>query len=65
MKKVLNFLSGKKTYIIAVVIAALNIAVAYGWITPDHLATINIVLAALGVSALRASVTKSGPAPTV
>ena len=65
MKKILNFLSGKKTYIIAVVIAALNIAVAYGWITPDHLATINIVLTAFGVSALRAGVTKSGPAPTV
>jgi len=65
MKKLLSLLDGRKTYLIAFIIAALNVAVAYGWITPDHLATINIVLAALGVSALRASVTKSGPAPTV
>lgn len=54
----LDFLSGKKTYIVAFVIAALNVAVALGWITPDHLAQINAVLVALGLGALRAGVAK-------
>lgn len=59
MKKVLSYLAGKKTYLVAIVIAVLNIAVAAGWVTPDHLQQINLVLGALGLSALRAGVTKS------
>lgn len=58
MNKSLAFLEGKKTYIVAVVLAVLNLAVAFGWITPDHLNQINVVLAALGLSALRAGVEK-------
>lgn len=56
--KVLGFLSGKKTYIIVVIGAVLNVAVAFGWITPDNLEQINAVLLALGLGALRASVSK-------
>ena len=49
-------IDGKKTYIIAVVIAVLNLAVACGWVSVDHLAQINIVLGALGLGAVRASI---------
>lgn len=57
----LQFLSGKKTYIVAFVIAGVNLAQAVGWITTEHLNAINAFLAALGLTALRAGVTKSGP----
>lgn len=57
--KILSALNGRKTYIIAVVIAVLNLAVAFGWISPENLAQINMVLGALGLSALRSGVAKS------
>ena len=56
MQKVINALSGRKTYIVAVVVALLNLAVAFGWVSPDHLTQINMVLGALGFSALRQAV---------
>lgn len=58
MEKILEALWGKKTYIVAVVIAVLNLAVAFGWVSPDQLEQINYVLVALGLSALRAGVNK-------
>lgn len=54
-----NALSGKKTYLVALLIAVLNLATALGWVSPDHLAQINWVLSALGLGALRAGVAKS------
>lgn len=57
--KLLKALNGRKTYIIAVVIAVLNLCVAFGWISPEHLAQINMVLGALGLGALRSGVAKS------
>lgn len=43
----LEFLEGKKTYIVALLIAAFNLAVAVGWIpaTIDATVTINTLLA--------------------
>lgn len=58
MDKVLTALAGKKTYIVAVVIALVNLAVAVGWISPDHLMAINSFLGALGLGALRQAVSK-------
>ena len=58
MLNIINWLSGKKTYIIAVVGAVLNLAVAFGWITPENLTEINAVLVALGLGTLRAGVAK-------
>lgn len=55
----INFLAGKKTYILAIIVAVLNLAVASGWISSAHLDQINMVLGALGVAALRAGVSKS------
>ena len=56
IKKVLDSLQGRKTYIIAVITAVLNLAVAFGWITPDNLVAINTVLVALGLGAIRAGI---------
>jgi len=56
MNKVIEFLQGKKTFIIAIVMAVLNLSVAAGWITPDYLGEINAVLVALGFGALRLGV---------
>lgn len=58
MKNLVILLQGKKTYIVAIVTAVLNLAVAFNWISPDHLAQINIVFGALGLAALRAGVEK-------
>lgn len=53
---ILKTLEGKKTYITAVVLAVLNLLVAFGVITPDHLSQINTILGALGLGFLRVSV---------
>jgi hypothetical protein len=59
IRKIWNSLDGKRTYIIAVVVAVLNLAVAAGWISPANLEQINIVLGALGVAALRSGIQKA------
>ena len=59
IKQVWSSLDGKKTHIIAGVIAVLNIAVAFGYISPAHLVQINLVLGALGLTALRSGIAKS------
>lgn len=53
MKRVIEFLKGKKTYIVAVIIAVVNLAVAFGYVSPEHLTQINIVLGVLGLGAIR------------
>lgn len=58
MKNILLALQGKKTYLVAVVIAVLNLAVAFGWISPENLEQINLILVALGLGAIRAGVSK-------
>jgi hypothetical protein len=61
MKKLIELyqlLDGKKTYIVAVIVAVLNLLAAFGIISPDQITSINIILGALGLSALRAGVTK-------
>lgn len=51
-------LAGKKTYIVAIVMAVLNFAVYMNWITVDQLTQVNAVLVALGLGALRAGASK-------
>lgn len=53
MKRLIDFLKGKKTYVVAVIMAVVNLAVAFGYISPEHLTQINIVLVALGLGAVR------------
>jgi len=52
------FLLFKKTYIVATIIAVLNLLVAFNVISPTHLQQINLVLGALGLGALRAGISK-------
>jgi hypothetical protein len=60
IKKILVFIAGKKTYIIATTGVVLAIVgLADGTLTTPQF--IEAILAALGLSALRAGVTKSGP----
>jgi hypothetical protein len=59
MEKLITALSGRKTYIVAFVIAALNLAVAFDLVTVDQLEQINLVLVALGFGTIRAGISKS------
>jgi hypothetical protein len=61
MNKLTNLyqsIDGKKTYIVAVAIAVLNLAVAFGWVSPANLEQINYVLVALGFGAVRSGINK-------
>lgn len=53
-------LSGYKTYIVAVLIAIATFSKTVGWIDQATFEAILGVLGALGLTALRAGVTKSG-----
>lgn len=57
MTKILNFLDGKKTYLIALVAAATAFADAMGWPIPDFVWPI---LGALGLASARAGIAKIG-----
>lgn len=52
------FVEGRKTYIVAFVAALLNLLVAFNVISVEQLEQVNMVLAALGLAALRAGVNK-------
>lgn len=58
MKQVINFLQGKKTYIVIIVAIVFNTLVQLGYIDYGYVEYVNIVLAALGLGALRAGVSK-------
>lgn len=59
MKKLLGFLDGKKTYIVVAVAILFNTAVQLGYVQASDVQYVNMVLAALGLAALRAGVNKS------
>ena len=52
----LNWLKGKKTYIVIVVGVIVNGLVAMGYIPAEHIGLINSVLGFLGLGAIRAGV---------
>jgi hypothetical protein len=56
MQKLIEFLKGKKTYIIALTAAALAFAQAMGWPIPEY---VYVILAACGLGTLRASIPKA------
>ena len=58
MKKVFNFLQGRKTYVVVVVAIIFNSLVQLGYVDYSYVEYVNIVLAALGLGALRAGVSK-------
>ena len=53
-----KLLDGKKTYIVAFALAAINLAAAFGLLSAETIETINFVLVALGLGTLRLSVAK-------
>lgn len=53
MSAILKSLEGKKTYIVAFIVAAIGLAEAFGWTPPGWLTT---VLEAAGLGALRSAV---------
>ena len=56
----MDFLSGKKTYIVALLMGIGAFAVQMGWITEDFLAEVKNYLVAMGLITLRAAVAKVG-----
>lgn len=62
MEKVMEWLKGKKTYIVVIVGALIDVLIALGVIPADGTVVqiINVVFLALFGAALRAGVTKSG-----
>ena len=58
MKKITNFLQGKKTYIVVIVAIVFNTLVQYGVVDPSYTEFVNIVLGALGLGTLRAGINK-------
>ena len=62
MQKILEFLNGKKTYIVAALFAIWNFGVETQLWAVDNSVwqIVNYVLGALGLAFLRAGVTKSG-----
>lgn len=63
MQSILDWLSGKKTYVVAILLAVFDVGVTFGWWTFDNavVQAVNALLAAFGLGFLRAGVTKSGP----
>jgi len=51
-----QFLQGKRTYVVAIIVAVLNLAVAAGWVNTQYINEINMVLVALGGAAIRAGI---------
>jgi hypothetical protein len=56
MNAVIQFLDGKKTYIVAAIAASTAFAQAMGWAVPDWLYSLE---AAVGLGAVRVAIAKS------
>lgn len=60
MKALIEKLSGKKTYLVALVLVIVSGLQAQGYITAETYKTVEGILIGLGLMTLRAGVTKSG-----
>lgn len=58
MQKTIEFLKGKKTYIVAATAAALAFANAMGWPVPEY---VYVLLGACGIATVRASIANQPP----
>jgi hypothetical protein len=58
MKKLIEFLKGKKTYVVGLLMAFGTFAQAVGWIDTPTWEKVMGILAALGIVALRAGINK-------
>lgn len=64
MKQIIDFLSGRKTYLVATVGAVALFLKITGYISPEDFDTILALLGITGAMTIRAAITKSTP-PTV
>lgn len=66
MQKVIDFLSGKKTYILLFIGLVFNFGVAQGWWAQDNTTwqSVDIILGAFLGGSVRAAITKSNPEST-
>jgi hypothetical protein len=55
----MDFLSGKKTYIVVAVAILFNTLVQLGYLQVEHVEYVNLVLGALGLATLRAGISKT------
>lgn len=62
MQGIIDYLSGKKTYIVAILLAVYNVGIAFAWWTPDntYITLVNTILATFGLGFLRAGIAKNG-----
>lgn len=58
MNKLSEFLSGKKTYIIAGLLAVITFAKVMGWLSNEQTEVIYGFLAALGIYSVRSAISK-------
>lgn len=59
MRALLDFLDGKKTYIVALVVAVVTFANQMGWLTDDQLKVALSLLAAAGAATMRLAIGKA------
>lgn len=53
-------LEGKKTYIVAVIIAVVNLLAAFNVLDQEQIGAVNVILAALGLGTVRHAIKKGG-----
>lgn len=58
IQKLIELLKGKKTYIVAAVMAIATFVHLMGWIDAPTLAKVEVFLASIGLATLRAGITK-------
>jgi len=63
MQNIINFLSGKKSYILLIIAFVFNFGVLNGWWATDNATwqSVDTLLAALLGGSFRAAITKSSP----
>jgi len=63
MQKVLDFLSGKKSYLLLLIAVIFNVGILQGWWASDNATwqSIDTLLVALLGGSFRAAITKSSP----
>ena len=63
MASIVKYLEGKKTYLVSTALAIWAVVAEQGWVSAKTAQEVGLILGALGLSALRAGVTKGPPSP--
>lgn len=60
MKKIVEFLRGRKTYLVAILVGLNHVGVMLGFWTWDQAMMVNSILAPFGLAFIRAAIDKTG-----